>query len=495
MCFMPCLSPLVSHISPTTAVSPLRLLSPVPALLHLGFSQSSQVFPRFSICFSYPSPSLKGAISYSLNSLHLSLHLLQLSLPCPPNASEIDSHPSPPPHRAQCGLPEVQLGLLPGAGGTQRLPRLVGLPQAIQMITSGLPVRAPAALKSGLIDEISTSDPTVSPDEAIAECGFALGERLQDVPWDNSRVLSSLKVPSPEEGLEACFASATERVRKAARGAEAPMVALEALRAATESGSFELGLRREADLFLQLAMGEQAAALQHAFFADRQMSKVEGLRAPPAQVESVVVVGGGTMGSGIAMSFANAGIPVTIVELSQQAMDRGMQLIEGYYRASQSKGKLSEAEANARVGLIRASTQYDVAAVREADLVPHTPNSPPCSLPPLAAMPFSASSGGSRTLRADAQVVEAAFEKMEVKKQVFAQLDALCKPSAILASNTSCAHARRLLRTFISRHLSSTPLPLFLSTAPHLHTSPHPGSHHIHTSTPLSIYASPALLP
>ncbi|KAL1526988.1 hypothetical protein AB1Y20_015677 [Prymnesium parvum] len=301
---------------------------------------------------------------------------------------------------AQLGFPEVGLGVLPGAGGTQSLPRLVPLDVAVQMVTSGSPLSADAALAAGLVDELLPPAAAANAADAAASGGYSLAARLAPLPFDPSRSLPLRPAPTAPGGADAFFSEAAARVRHGARGLHAPLLALEAVRAAVEAPTYAAGREAEAALFLQLAAGEQAAALQHAFFAERAMSKARG-GGEAADIARAAVVGAGTMGCGIAMCFANAGVAVTLVEVGEAALARGLEGIRAVYEASERKGKLPGG-VEARMRLIGGATTLDVPALREADIV-----------------------------------VEAAFEQMDVKKEIFGKLDALCKPTAILASNTS----------------------------------------------------------
>ncbi|MCP4302200.1 MAG: 3-hydroxyacyl-CoA dehydrogenase, partial [Gammaproteobacteria bacterium] len=290
---------------------------------------------------------------------------------------------------AKVGLPEVKLGLLPGAGGTQRTPRLAGVEAALDLMTSGNPIGAPRALELGLIDKIVDGDLR---EEAIA--------------WAHDLVEQQAGVrKSSEQAVPAFDAKLFELYRatlaKRARGQIAPQHIVSCVEAATSS-SFEDGLRLERDLFKECMRSTQSAAMQHLFFAERQAAKIDDLPkdTPKRAVQSVGIIGGGTMGGGIAMSFANAGIPVTLIEISDEALARGLSIIDKNYAASVKRGKLSEEKAAHCGALIKGSTEYTELA--NADLV-----------------------------------IEAVFEDPELKKTIFARLDTVCKPGAILATNTS----------------------------------------------------------
>ena len=291
------------------------------------------------------------------------------------------------------GLPEIKLGLMPGAGGTQRLPRLVGMEQAMAMILSGDPIPADQALASGLIDEIAEGD--------LRAAGIAFAKRIlaERRPLTRARdredKLAALRAdPKPFDDLAAPHL-------KRGRGLEAPKAAIEALRWALDL-PVDDALRRERDTFIALRNGEQAKAQRHIFFAEREAAKISDL---PRDVKGrdiarAAVIGAGTMGGGIAMNFANAGIPVTIVETGDEALKRGLGIIEKNYQASAKRGAMSADSVQKRLALIEGTT--DIGKIADADLV-----------------------------------IEAVFEDMDVKRDVFGKLDRLTKSGAVLATNTS----------------------------------------------------------
>ncbi|QSE92460.1 enoyl-CoA hydratase/isomerase family protein [Rhodococcus pseudokoreensis] len=290
---------------------------------------------------------------------------------------------------AKVGLPEVKLGLVPGAGGTQRLPRVLKVRTAADMITGGSPRTAGAlAAEPGqrLFDRVVDSD------TVIAAMQFA----DETVPSGKRPRIRDLEVAGSED-LGALRAQLTKR----SRGFAAPLVALDLVEKA-RSVSFAEGLDAEHTAFLQLVGGDQSAALRHAFFAERTARKIPGLAADTAArpVQKVAVVGAGTMGGGIAMNFLNAGIPVTVLETAQEPLDRGLATIRRNYQAQVDKGKLTPEAMETRMGLLRPTVDY-------ADLAD-------CDL-----------------------AIEAVFEDMDVKRAVFTNLDQVLKPGAILASNTS----------------------------------------------------------
>ena len=290
---------------------------------------------------------------------------------------------------AKVGLPEVKLGLLPGAGGTQRTPRLAGVKVALDLITSGVPISAGQAEAAGLIDKIIAGD--------LREGVIAWANELisSDAPIRRTR---ELPIPEYDAGI---FEGYRATLAKRARGQIAPERIVSAVEAAATL-SFEDGAAIERDAFMECMASSQSEGMRHVFFAERQASKIDGLAKdmPKRPVESVGVIGGGTMGGGIAMSFANAGIPVTMIEISDEALERGLSIIERNYAGSVKRGKLSEEKAASCRSLISGATDY--AALADVDMV-----------------------------------VEAVFEDPELKKKIFVQLDGVCKPGAILATNTS----------------------------------------------------------
>jgi 3-hydroxyacyl-CoA dehydrogenase len=291
----------------------------------------------------------------------------------------------------QLGLPEVKLGLLPGAHGTQRLPRLVGVERALDMIVSGEPVTPERALELGLIDEI------VKGDIAVAGAQFANRVVREGREIRRSSGLEA-KLAQP---ADAFFAAARARVAKEHRGYPAPLAIVDCLEAAVTL-PFAKGVARERELFERLRASGESKALRHLFFAERQVAKIPDVPEDTAtrEIKSAAVIGAGTMGGGIAMNFANAGIPVKVLEMSQEALDKGLNLVRKNYAATVAKGRLRQEDMDRRMGLIQGVLRYD--ALKSADIV-----------------------------------VEAVFEDMGVKKQVFERLDAVAKPGALLATNTS----------------------------------------------------------
>ena len=289
-------------------------------------------------------------------------------------------------------LPEIKLGLMPGAGGTQRLPRLAGMEKALAMILSGDPIDAKDALASGIVDEIADGDITAA---AVAFARRALAEkRPLTLARDRDEKLAALK-RDPSQ-FEALAAKASRRLG----GPVAPARALQSLRDAVEL-PVQAALERERASFLALVESEESRAQRHIFFAEREAAKVPEVReVKPPDVKRAAVIGAGTMGSGIAMCFANAGIPVTIIENAQEALARGLATMEKNYQASAARGGLAKEDIARRLALVHPAT--DLTAVGDADIV-----------------------------------VEAVFEDMGVKHEVFSALDRVAKPGAVLATNTS----------------------------------------------------------
>jgi 3-hydroxyacyl-CoA dehydrogenase len=290
------------------------------------------------------------------------------------------------------GLPEIKLGIIPGAGGTQRLPRLVGIDKAMAMILSGDPIPAREALEARLIDEIVEGD-LVAGALAFARRVVAQKRELVLARDREDRLISA------RGDLEKFDAAAADRIRRA-RGQNAPLAAIEALRAALTLPIAE-GLRLERARFLELVAGDQSKAMRHIFFAEREAAKLPDIAAAkPADVVCAAVIGAGTMGGGIAMCFANAGIPVTLVDVSAEALARGLDTVGANYRSTAARGGFTAAEMEARLQSIAGTT--DLAAVAGTDIV-----------------------------------IEAVFEDMGVKRKLFAELDRIAKDGAVLVSNTS----------------------------------------------------------
>ena len=293
---------------------------------------------------------------------------------------------------AKFGLPEVKLGLLPGAGGTQRLPRLVGPAVALDMMVSGSPIGAARAVELGIVDRLAGEGRLR--EDATAFARSIVGQPVVLVRDRQDRV-------DPYRGKPELFAEFRKKNAPAFRGFKAPENIVRAIEAAVAL-PFDQGIARERALFEELESSIESQAQRYAFFAERNTSKIPDVPSATRtlEVNTVGVIGAGTMGGGIAMNFLNAGIPVTLVEMSQEALDRGLGVIRRNYENSAKRGRLTEAQVDQRLALIRPT--LDLTALAEVDLV-----------------------------------IEAVFEEMAVKKEIFARLDGIAKPGAILASNTS----------------------------------------------------------
>lgn len=292
---------------------------------------------------------------------------------------------------AKLGFPEVNLGLLPGAGGTQRLPRVVGPQRALEIITSGKPVRAPEALALGLVDELVD-------EQALREGALAFARKVAADGRPLQRIRDRDDQVAPFRGKPELFEQFRTANAAKFRGQVAPDWIVEAVQAAVEK-PFDEGLALEKQRFFQAAMSLQSQARRYYFFAERSAQKAPDLppETKPREVRKVGVIGAGTMGGGIAMNFVNIGVPVTLIEMKQEALDRGLAVIRGNYE--RSRGAKPE-ETEQRMRLLQGS--LDMADLGDCDLV-----------------------------------IEAVFENLDVKKEVFGKLDQACKPGAILASNTS----------------------------------------------------------
>jgi 3-hydroxyacyl-CoA dehydrogenase len=292
---------------------------------------------------------------------------------------------------AKVGLPEVNLGLLPGAGGTQRLPRIVGPQKALEVMTGGKPIVASEAAGMGLIDEIA-------PEGQLRDCALAFARRIIAAKPPLTRTRDREDAIATARGDSAVFDAFRAATAQRFRGQQAPENIIQCVEAAVNL-PFEEGLAAEKRLFQELVSGEQSKARRYYFFAERAAQKAPDITpaTPVREIHRVGVVGAGAMGGGIAMCFANAGLPVTLVETSQEALDRGLSVIRGNYERSRGA---SPEQTQARMGLLRGA--LDLADLADCDLV-----------------------------------VEAIFENLEAKTELFAKLDQVCKPGAILASNTS----------------------------------------------------------
>jgi 3-hydroxyacyl-CoA dehydrogenase len=294
---------------------------------------------------------------------------------------------------ARVGLPEIKLGILPGAGGTQRLPRLMGPEQALEVIMRGDPVRSEEALGYGILDQVVDGD-LVEAAVAFARDVLVKGSPVKLVRDRDEKIAGMRANPQ-------AYDAAAAKVLGRSRGRRAQTAVIEAVRNAFEL-PFDEGCAREHALFRELVVTEESRAQRHAFFAEREAARVPQM---PASTKArpfarAAVIGAGTMGGGIAMSFANAGIPVTVIETTQQALENGLERVVGNYRTTATRGRLTQTQMQQRLALI--SSTLDFGAVSSADII-----------------------------------IEAVFEEMNLKKQVFGELDRLARPGTLLASNTS----------------------------------------------------------
>ena len=297
---------------------------------------------------------------------------------------------------AQVGQPEVKLGLIPGAGGTQRLPRLAGVAKALEMCAFGAPVKAQEALTAGIVDRIIDGD--------LRAGGVAFAREIAGKPAPRTRDLNH-KLANADPAI---FTAARDQARKKFRGQTAPLAAIEAVEAATKL-AFADGLAREAELFGECLRSSQSKALIYAFFAERTVTKIPGIASgtPTYDIGRAAIVGAGTMGGGIAMTLVNAGIPVIIKETSQEALDRGMNQIQRNYAGAVKSGRITEPAMEQRLALI--TPQLTLDGFDQADLI-----------------------------------IEAVFESLPVKQQVFREIDTVAKATCVLATNTSSLDIDRI---------------------------------------------------
>ncbi len=318
---------------------------------------------------------------------------------------------------ARFGLPEVKLGLLPGAGGTQRLPRVVGVDKALSMMVSGDPIRAEEALKHGLLDEIVEGD--------LTSAGVAFAEKVLNERRPLKKIRDLDDKLAAVRGKPEVFAEFRKSVARQTRGFRAPENIVKAVEAAVTL-PFDQGIKRERELFAELMSSPESKAQRYFFFAEREAAKIPDVPAdtPPKEIKKAAVIGAGTMGGGIAMNFVNVGIPVTVVEVKQEALDRGLSVVRKNYENTASKGRMTMQDVEKRMGLLTGTTDFE--AVKDADII-----------------------------------IEAVFEEMPIKKEVFARLDGLAKPDAVLATNTSTldvneiASATRRPESVIGMHFFS----------------------------------------
>ena len=293
-------------------------------------------------------------------------------------------------NKANVGLPEANLGLLPGGGGTQRLPRVIGAQQALKMMLSAAPVKGSNAAELGIAEAAFDGDPIA----AGIEFARALPATEGKQPAVRDRA-----VPDAD-AID--FAEARASVPRNARNGRAQQAIINCVEAAATAADFDAGMAVEAEEFRGVLTSPEAASLRHIFFAEREAAKVDGLPKdlPLRDVKSIAVIGAGTMGGGIAMVFANAGLDVTLIEQAQEGLDRGMKTIKGNYDNTAKKGRITTEQVDERMG--RISPTLSLEDAKDADLI-----------------------------------IEAVFEEMEVKRELFTKLDAIAKPGAILATNTS----------------------------------------------------------
>ncbi|HEY4940075.1 MAG TPA: 3-hydroxyacyl-CoA dehydrogenase NAD-binding domain-containing protein [Rhizomicrobium sp.] len=295
---------------------------------------------------------------------------------------------------ARCGLPEVNLGLLPGAGGTQRLPRIAGIEKALEMMTAGTHVPAKECLAMGLVDAILEEGKLKDGAVAFARKVLAEKKPLVKVRDNNSKTDAA-------KGHPEIFAAFRKANARKFRGFKAPESIIQTVEAAANL-PFEEGLKVERKLFMELVTGAQSVAQRYYFFAERQANKIPDVPDDTKliPIKTVGIIGAGTMGGGIAMNFANAGMAVKLVEVKQDALDRGLKVVRGNYERSAKNGRFTMDEVEKRMALFSGS--LDMSSLADCDLV-----------------------------------IEAVFERMDIKKDIFTKLDAICKPGAILATNTS----------------------------------------------------------
>jgi len=292
---------------------------------------------------------------------------------------------------AQVGQPEVKLGIIPGAAGTQRLPRLAGVEKAVEMCVEGKPVKAPDAVKYGIVDRLIEGD--------LLAGAIAFAREVAAKPAPKTRERNG-KLGTAEQNTP-IFAAARETTRTKQRGFMAPLAAIEAIEAATKL-PFEQGCEKEKELFVKCLFSDQSKALIHVFFGEREVAKIPDIpkETPLIPVNKAAVAGAGTMGGGIAMVFANAGIPVLLKDADQAALDRGLANIQKNYASSVKRGRFTQQFVDECLKRIQPTLSFD--GFSDADMV-----------------------------------IEAVFEGMALKKEVFTELDRVCKSGAILASNTS----------------------------------------------------------
>jgi 3-hydroxyacyl-CoA dehydrogenase len=295
---------------------------------------------------------------------------------------------------APVGLPEVKLGLLPGAGGTQRLPRLIGAEKALDFILSGDPIPGPKATELGITDEVADGD--------IVEAGIEFAQKIIANGAPIRRIRDEVSIIEKDRGNQEIFESARKNAARRMRNRFAPEMIIQCIEAAVNSGDFDTGLSVEQECFAKCIKHPQREALIHMFFSEREVSKIPDVPKDTGtqSIEQAAVIGCGTMGGGISMCFLNVGIPVTVLEMNQEALDRGISIIKRNYAIQVQRGRMSEDEVNSRMSLLSGTTQY--ADLGKADVI-----------------------------------IEAVYENIDVKVEAFKKIEEVAKPGAILASNTS----------------------------------------------------------
>jgi len=295
---------------------------------------------------------------------------------------------------APVGLPEVKLGLLPGAGGTQRLPRLIGAERALGFILSGDPIPAPEARTLGIVDEVIEGD--------IVEGGIAFARRVLADGGKTRKIREESEKVEADRGNEQIFADARAQAARRMRGRFAPEMIIQCVEAAVNLADFDAGMKVERDCFNQCMDHPQRGALIHLFFSEREVAKIPDLPkdTPTQRVSSAAVIGCGTMGGGISMCFANVGIPVKVLEMNEEALQKGLGVIRRNYDIQAQRGRMTAEEVDVRMGLLSGTTRYE--DLGDADVI-----------------------------------VEAVYENLDLKAEIFAELTKVAGPDAILASNTS----------------------------------------------------------
>lgn len=295
---------------------------------------------------------------------------------------------------APVGLPEVKLGLLPGAGGTQRLPRLIGAEKALNFILTGDPIAAPAAQELGIVDAVINGD--------LLQGATAFIEDLLSKGAPTRKIRDETRMIEQDRGNAEVFDAARKMAARRMRGRFAPEMIIQCVEAAVNENDFDAGMAVEQDRFAQCLRHPQREALIHVFFAEREVTKVPDVPrdTPVREVKTAAVIGCGTMGGGIAMSFVNVGIPVTVLEMNPEALERGLGVIKKNFDIQVSRGRMSAAEVDQRMALLTGTLAYE--DLGQADLI-----------------------------------IEAVYENLDVKKDIFIKMDAVAKAGAILASNTS----------------------------------------------------------